>query len=222
MESTGGHRMKLSKGSKVSKGIKVAILVSVVSATGIFLAGLTGCGPKAFVRGEYDDVQRENLLDDQWSETDMQKVVRALVAKMLAHEAIVTKPKPPIVMVTRLQNKTSEHIDTQNITDMVQVELLNSKKVRFVDKAARDDISEEYDYHQSGMVTKDQRKGPGGQIGADFIINGRLESLIKDIGSRKTVYYKITLNLTDLKTTEIAWSGYEEIRKRYKKQSVGL
>ena len=41
-------------------------------------------------------------------------------------------------MVTKLQNKTSEIIDTQSITDMITVELSHNKKVQFVDKAARE------------------------------------------------------------------------------------
>lgn len=188
----------------------------------VFILSLASCGPKGFIKGEYDDVNNENLMDDRWSETDMQKVVENLVNKMLKSRAIKNAKRPPIVMVTRLQNKTSEHIDTQSIMDMVRVELTNGGGVRFVDKAARDDVSEEYEYQGSGMVSKETQKSKGGQIGADFIINGRLDSIVKDINSRKTVYYKITLNMTNLKTNIIEWTGYEQIRKKYKKQRMGL
>jgi uncharacterized protein (TIGR02722 family) len=128
----------------------------------------------------------------------------------------------PIVMVTNLQNKTSEHIDTQSIMDMVRVELTNSGRVAFVDKEAREDISKEYDYQSSGMVSDETKKTKGGQIGADFIINGRLDSIVQEIGKEKTVYYKLTLNMTNLKTGIIAWTNHKEIRKAYKKKSVGL
>ena len=188
----------------------------------IVLMGITACGPKGFIKGEYDDVNNENLLDDRWSETDMQKVVSDLVGKMLRSRSIKNAKRPPIVMVTRLQNQTDEHIDTQNIMDMVRVELSNGGGVRFVDKAARDDVAEEYEYQGSGMVSKETRKGKGGQIGADFIINGRLTSIVKDINKRKTVYYKITLNMTNLKTNIIEWTGYKQLRKKYKKRRLGL
>jgi uncharacterized protein (TIGR02722 family) len=182
----------------------------------------TSCGPKAFVKGEYDDPQRENLMNDQWSETDMQVSVKALVDSMLAHDAIANAKKPPIVMVTNLQNKTSEHIDTQSIMDMIRVNLTNSGRVQFVDKEAREDISNEYGYQNSGMVSEETKKGPGGQIGADYIVNGRLDSIVQEVGKEKTVYYKLTLNLTNLKTGIIAWTNHKEIRKAYKKKSVGL
>ncbi|MBY0452347.1 MAG: penicillin-binding protein activator LpoB, partial [Bdellovibrionaceae bacterium] len=120
---------------------------------GLLIVSISSCGPKAFVKGEYDDPQRENLLNDQWSETDMQNSVKTMVDSLVSHNSISNAKKMPIVMVTNLQNKTSEHIDTQNIMDMVRVELTNSGKVAFVDKEAREDISNEYGYQNSGMVS---------------------------------------------------------------------
>ncbi len=183
---------------------------------------LSSCGPKAFVKGEYEDTQAENLKNDQWSETDMQKVVHDLVEKMVQHPSISKSKTPPIVMVTQLQNKTSEHIDTQSVMDMVRVELMNTGKVGFVDKEAREDIQSEYEYQGSGVVSEETLKGPGGQVGADFILNGRLDSIVQEVGKSKSVYYKITLNLTNLKTGVMAWSNHKEIRKGFKKQSIGL
>lgn len=180
------------------------------------------CGPKAFVKGKYDDVERENLLNDSWSETDMQNAVKDLVSSVVGHNSIAKAKTPPVVMVTQLQNKTSEHIDTQNIMDMVRVELMRSGKVEFIDKEARQDIKDEYDYQNSGIVSEETKKGPGGQTGADFIINGRLDSIVQEVGKDKTVYYKITLNLTNLKTSKITWSDYKQIRKQFKKKSIGL
>lgn len=186
-----------------------------------FLA-LTSCGPKAFVKGEYDDVNRENLLNDQWSETDMQKAVQDLVASLMNSAAIAQAKKMPIVMVANLQNKTSEHIDTQSIMDMVRVELMKSGKVGFIDKEARQDIADEYNYQNSGMVSQETKKGPGGQVGADFMINGRLDSIVQEVGKDKSVYYKLTLNMTNIKSSMITWSDQKQIRKTFKKKTIGL
>ena len=50
--------------------------------------GLTSCGPKAFVKGDYEDTEKENNLNDLWSETDMQKIVHDLVGGMVQHPSI--------------------------------------------------------------------------------------------------------------------------------------
>ena len=186
-----------------------------------FLA-LSACGPKAFVKGDYQDPEKENNMNDQWSETDMQKTVKDMVASLTRHPAIAKAKSPPVVMVTNLQNKTSEHIDTQSIMDMVRVELTNTGAVSFIDKEARGDIAEEYQYQNSGMTSEETKKGPGGQVGADFIVNGRIDSIVQEVGKEKSVYYKITLNMTNLKTSVIAWTDQKQIRKYFKKKSVGL
>jgi uncharacterized protein (TIGR02722 family) len=195
--------------------LKAAVLVSMVAALG-------SCGPKAFVKGDYDDVNRQNLLNDQWSETDMQNAVHDLVQSALGTPAITGARKTPVVMVTNLQNKTSEHIDTQSIMDMVRVELMRSGKVGFIDKEARQDIADEYQYQNSGTTSKESKKSTGNQVGADFIINGRLDSIVQEVGKDKTVYYKLTLNLTNLSSSMITWSDYKQIRKTFKKQTIGL
>ena len=183
---------------------------------------IVSCGPKAFVKGEYDDVDKQNLLNDQWSETDMQNTVRDLVGSLMNHRSIRDAKKPPLVMVTKLQNKTDEHIDTQSVMDMIRVELMRSGQISFVDKEAREDISDEYKYHEGGNVSAETKKGPGGQVGADYIVNGRLDSIVQEVGKDKTVYYKVTLNLTNLKTGVIEWSDHKQLRKAYRKRSVGL
>lgn len=200
----------------MTKFMKAFLSICVLSG---FAAG---CAPKAFVKGTYDDPERENLMNDQWSETDMQKTVKDMVASMLAHPSISAAKKPPVLMVTQLQNKTSEHIDTQSIMDMVRVELMKSGKVVFVDKEARGDVADEYNYQNSGMMEKESQSGPGKQVGADFIVNGRMDSIVQEVGKEKTVYYKITLNMTNLKSNLVTWTDHKQLRKAYKKKSVGL
>lgn len=202
------------------KSLSIGFTISCFSAL-IFLQ--TGCSQKAFTRGSYDeDVNQANLLTDKWSESDMQNAVHALVGSAAEHYAIRTAKLPPVVMVTRLQNKTSEHIDTQSIMDMIRVELMRNGRLQFVDKAAREDIADEIDYQNSGTTSRATKKEMGHQVGADYIINGRLDSIVQQAGRDKTVYYKLTLNMTNLKTGLIIWSDYKQIRKLYHKDRFGL
>ena len=184
---------------------------------------LSACSSRGYVHGEYDKNPNEtNMLNDRWSESDVQNVVKDLVKSLVQHRSISVARRPPVLMVTRLHNKTSEHIDTQNITDMIRVELSRGGRVQFVDKAARDDVADEYSYQSSGMVSGETKKGPGGQISADYIVNGRVDSIVQQTGNQKSVYYKVTLNMTNLKTNIIEWTDYKQLRKRYDKQRIGL
>lgn len=192
--------------------LKIAALISLMS--------LVACAPKVYTKGNYENVNAENNMNDRWSETDMQKIVESLVKSMVEHRSIANSKRPPVVMVTRLQNKTSEHIDTQSIMDMVKINMINSGKVTFVDKEARADMAEEYEY-QKENASEVTQKQKGNQVGADFILNGRLDSIVQQVGDQKSIYYKVTLNLTNLQTGLIVWGGQKQLRKRYEKQRVG-
>lgn len=197
--------------------MKILLIVTMLLAS-LFQMG---CGPKAFIKGQYEDPEKENLLTDGWSETDMQNVVKEMVVSLVAHPKVAAAAKPPIVMVTRLQNKTSDHIETQSIMDMIRVELSQSGKVGFVDKEAREDVSAEYEYQNSGKVGAN-KSGPGNQVGADYILNGRLDSIVQEVGKDKTIYYKVTLNMTDLKTNLVVWTNQKQLRKVFRKKTIGL
>jgi len=204
------------------KWIQLTSVALTGGVSALLALSLTGCGPQAFTKGDYQDAQTTNLMNDSWSESDMQVVAKAMVDSMLQHPAIANAKTPPLVMVTNLQNKTNEHIDTQSIMDQVRVAVMRSGKVQFIDKEAREDIKSEYDYQGSGMVSDADRKGPGSQKSADYIVNGRLDSNVQEVGKDKTVYYKLTLNLTNLKTSVIVWTDQKEIRKAFKKRTIGL
>ena len=182
----------------------------------------TGCGPRAFTKGDYEDPEKQNLLNDQFSETDMQHMAEKLVNSMVASRAIARAQTPPIVMVTKLENKTDEHIDTQSIMDMIKVKLGRTGAVQFVDKEARGDVANEYEYQNSGMMDEKTIHSKGKQIGADFILNGRLDSIVQEVGKDKTVYYKVTLYLTNLNTNVSVWQDQDQIRKVFEKHHISM
>jgi uncharacterized protein (TIGR02722 family) len=196
-------------------------LISSFMAVGLILA-LSGCGPRAFTKGEYDDPTRVELLDDKFNESDMQQMADTVIKAMVACPYIANAPKPPVVIVERVANRTEEHIDTVSLTDKVRTALIKSGKVRFVNKEERGTISDEYEYNASGNVSGPTAKKKGGQIGADYILSGNLATNVQEVGRDKFVYYKITMNLTNLETSTIDCTEDREVRKKFRKQKISL
>ncbi len=191
---------------------------------GVFLATLgllSGCsGNRAFTKGEYDDPTRVELLDDKFNESDMQQMADTVIRAMVACPYVANAHKPPVVIVERVSNRTEEHVDTVSMTDKIRTALIKTGKVRFVNKEERGTLSDEYDYHEAGNVSGPTAKKRGGQIGADYILSGNLATNIQQVGSDKFVYYKLTVNLTNLETSTIDCTEDREIRKKFKKRSV--
>src|SRR5947209_6135055 len=97
----------------------LTILISTFSV--LILA--SGCGPKAFTKGEYDDPTRVELLDDKFNEADMQQMADTMIRSMVSCNSVAQATKPPVVVVERVQNRTEEHIDTVSMTDKIRTSL---------------------------------------------------------------------------------------------------
>lgn len=195
--------------------------MKLITWIAIALIGITtGCaGPRAFTKGTYEDPKTIALLDDRFNENDMQLIAKKVVDSIL--KAPLNRPEPAI-MLGKMRNRTTEHIDMVALSDKIKTALIQSGKVRFVDVTNRKDIATEYEYQQSGYVDPAQAKAPGKQTGSDLILTGTLSANVQEVGKDKLIYYKATFQLTDLVSSEIIWTDEKEIRKAYKKRSIGL
>lgn len=200
--------------------VKLTAISIAVLALAAFLSGCGG--PKAFTKGDYDDPTRVELLDDKFNEADMQQMADTVIKAMVACPYVAKAEKPPVVMVERVQNRTQEHIDTVSMTDMIRTALIKTGKVRFVNKEERGTVDAEYEYHAGGAVSGPTQKKRGGQIGADYILSGALATNIQEVGDQKFIYYKLTMNMTNMTTTTIDCTEEKQVRKAYKKRSIGM
>src|SRR6476661_7251561 len=153
--------------------MRLSVIFQLVVAS-VLLAALAGCGPKAFTKGEYDDPTRVELLDDKFNEADMQQMADTVIKAMVACGYVSNAPKPPVVIVEKVQNRTEEHVDTVSMTDKIRTAPIKSGKVRFVNKGERDTLEDEYQYAEGGNVDAITAKKRGKQTGADYILSGAL------------------------------------------------
>ena len=177
---------------------------------------------RAFTEGKYDDPTKVRLLDDKFNEADLQQIAETMINSMLEADPIKNQKKRPILQVEQVKNHTSEHIDTKSLTDKIRVHLTKSGKVRFTNKEERKTLEDEYQYAEDGNIRNDTAKQRGKQVGADFIVSGDITSNVQQVGDKKLIYYKMTLNLTEIESNIIEWSEEKELRKAFKKRSVSI
>jgi hypothetical protein len=198
--------------------------VILFAAAAVLLAFQTGC-TKDF-EGEYADPSKSEIVDDKWNETDAKKTAEHMIRGMLEKPWLSQFKgshggERPLVIVDDVENRTDEHLDVKILTDYIQDELINSSKVRFVDKARRQKLLEEIKYQQSGQVDSKTAKKGGKQLGADYILAGNVTSQVHQQDELKTVTYFTTLTLTNIETFELEWSTKYEIKKRFKRAGAG-
>jgi penicillin-binding protein activator len=175
----------------------------------LILTVCTACGTKV----EYGDPGAVETLTVDFGSTDLQMIAAKMVQSMLA-SPVIQEQSRPVVQVASVQNNTSEHIDTQSITDKIRTTLIQSGKVRFSAAESRNEVIDELEYQRgSGYVDAQTRKQVGKQVGADFLLTGEISSIAKHRGKVRDLYYKINLNLVNLETGLIDWADEKEIRK---------
>ena len=182
-----------------------------------------GCyaGPRAFTRGVYEDPNTIEMLSDQFNENDLQLIAKKMVNSLAQSAEFAQLQGRPIIVVGDMQNDTSEHIDMRSLADKIQVELSHTGKFAFTDAQTRQQVAQEYEYQQSGYVRPETAKGPGQQLGADFLMTGEISSIRQQVGADETVYYKMTVKLHNLRTGVIEWTDQKELRKKFVKRAVG-
>ena len=192
-------------------------------ALGACLVG-SACTPS--FEGEYTDPGKTEIIDDRWNETDAHKTAEHMIKGLLEKPWLQDfkgrhAGNKPIVLVTDVENRTDEHLDVKQLTDYIQDELINSGKVRFVNKDSRQKLLDEIKFHQSGAVAKGTAKQTGRVVGADYFLTGNVTSNVHQMNERKTVTYQTNLTLTNIETQEIEWSTKYEIKKSFKRSGSG-
>ena len=178
----------------------------------------------------YDDPGKTETLTIGYGSTDLQTLSAGMVEDLIASPNLnyldnsgKGADKRIIVYMGDVENRTSEHIDTQGITDKIQNQLLNSGKFRFVAAdAGQAEIGDQVRFQQgSGRVREDMMRSFGKQLGADVILYGTLRSIDKKKGSsiesggtrKQDVYYQYVMKCVNIDTAEILWINEEELRK---------
>ena len=194
----------------------------LVSAMGLSISLLAGCANKSVV--SYGDANAIETTDINFSSTDLQKITSQMTKSLIQSPVVgtMTANKRPIVFVDTVKNKTSEHIDTESLTDSISTQLLRSGKFRFVDMSKVSAVREQLNYQNEGdLVNPNKAVQFGKQVGAEYMLYGNLASIVKTNSDKSDVYYKFTMRLMDLESGLVEWADETEIRKTSSKKLIG-
>ncbi len=196
-------------------------MILTLCSAALCMTLLSGCATKV----SYGDAAEVETVTADFGSTDLQQIATKMVESLLSYPPMVelTRQRRPVIFVDRIKNKTTEHIDTESITDTITTRLLRSGKFRFVDMSKVEAVRKQLEFqHGSGMVNPETAVRTGRQIGAEYMLYGNLSSIVKKRGGTKDVYYKFTLKLMNLENGLIEWSDEKEIRKTRKRSLFGL
>jgi hypothetical protein len=98
------------------------------------------------------------------------------------------------------------------ITDIERA-FINSGLVDVVASATERGELRDERMDQSRYADEETVKEFGRELGADYMLNGYISTIIDQEKKMKVVYYQTDLTLTDIETNRKIWIGQEKIKK---------
>ncbi len=181
---------------------------------------VAGCSTSV-TRMDADEVKD---LSGAWNDTDSQQVSAEMIQDVLARpwlgEFSQAQKRQPAVIIGEVRNLSHEHINLNTFVADMERALINSGKVQFVASAIeRQGIRserKEQDIHASEAT----RKAMGQEKGADFMLQGSINTIIDASGKTQLRFYQVDLTLISLVDNRKVWVGQKKIKKLVERSNL--
>jgi len=189
--------------------------IIILSSVALLCISLISCSARKVQRVSPD---KQIDLSGRWNDVDSKMVADGLIEQILSRSWIndftqKNSGKKPTVVVGLVTNKSHEHISAETFIKDLEKALLYSDRVRLVQAGDKREELRKERADQQDFASAETAKKWGKELGADYILQGDINSIVDQYGKEKVVNYKVNLELTDLETNEIVFIGDKEIKK---------
>lgn len=183
----------------------------------VFLLAVSffGCGSSRQVSRLSEDAATD--LSGDWNDTDARLVADEMIKDVMTQpwndDFQKKEERKPVLVVGKISNRTSEHIDVKVFVKSLERAMLNSGEVDFV--AATDERSQIRDERkdQAKQASEETQKGPGQEIGADLMLVGNISSVIDQAGGDRVKFYQVNMELVRIADNRKVWIGEKKLKK---------
>jgi uncharacterized protein (TIGR02722 family) len=166
------------------------------------------------------DVTEQKDISGSWNSTDSRLAAEELIKQILNENWLNThlqaKGKKPVVIVGMVTNKSHEHIEAETFMKDLERSFLQTQKVGLVQSGKkREELRGEKADQQTNASVSSMKKF-GLENGADYILQGSINSIVDAFKRQKGVTYQVSLELTNIETNEVVWIGDKKIAKYIK------
>jgi uncharacterized protein (TIGR02722 family) len=156
-------------------------------------------------------------LSGYWNDTDSRLVSEEMIEDSLSSPWLTRAAdqlgRVPRVIVGRVRNRSQEHLDTQTFVKDLERAFLNSGAVDVVAAPnERDEIRAERQDQQT-HASIETAKSMGKELGADFMLQGQIHSILDAAANEQVRFYQVELELIDLESNKKVWIGQKKLKK---------
>lgn len=159
-------------------------------------------------------------LSGGWNATDSRLTATEITNQILTEKwlqnHVTAKGKKPVVIVGMITNKSHEHIEAETFMKDLETAFIQTDKVGLVQSGKKREEMRAEKADQQSNASQSTMKKFGLEKGADYILQGSINSIVDAYRREKTVTYQVNLELTNIETNEVVWIGEKKIAKMVK------
>lgn len=200
--------------------MKITAVSTVVLALGMF----SGC---ASTKVERIAVDKTVDLSGQWNDTDSRLVSEEMIKDVMGRNWLekykrANNGHTPAVIVGSIRNRSDEHINTRTFVKDLERALVNSGEIDFVASSGEREELREERVDQAAHSSEKTAKEAGQEIGADFMLQGSINTITDRIEGKQVKYYQVNLELVNIENHKKVWLGEKKIKKFVKQSRFGF
>ena len=155
-------------------------------------------------------------INGTWNTTDSRLTADEMIGNVMSAPWLTNHNGKPTVIVGMVINKSHEHLEAETFMKDLERSFINTNKIKLVQSGVkREEMRSEKADQQSNASTNTMKKF-GLEHGADYILQGSINSIVDAFKRNKTVTYQVNLELTNIETNEVVWIGDKKIAKYVK------
>ena len=179
------------------------------------IALINGCANRKITRVDPNETID---LSGRWNDSDSRLVSEEMIGDRLTSAWIPrylkANDKRPVVVVGLVENKSHEHINSETFIKDVEKAIIRDGNIRLVVAGEKRNELRKERAEQQDYASPETTKKWGKELGADFILQGTINSIVDSYKKQKVVTYQIDLQLTNIETNEVVWMGDKKIKKQ--------
>ena len=163
------------------------------------------------------DPNTQTDLSGRWNDTDSRLTAEAMIEQMFGNKWSVAfeqqHRRKPVLIVGLVNNKSHEHIATETFIKDLEKAIINNGSIRLVQAGEKREELRRERAGQQDFASPETTKRWGQELGADFMLQGSINSIVDGYKKDQAVYYQIDLELSNIESNEMVWIGDKKIKK---------
>jgi uncharacterized protein (TIGR02722 family) len=175
-----------------------------------------GCGPKA-VRGSDTPGLDTEAMSTGLDKRDLEKMLHENMTALQNAPVIArwSAEDKPAVAVIPLRNETTEHVDSSldALISDIETTLVNAGHVKVISMDQQPKLVEEIRRQYSGAFDPSQTAQWGKQVGARYIVTGKVYNTDERQSGERRVQYFMFIQVLDVQSGEILFQNKTAVTK---------